>query len=356
MKQEIFVITPIGKKGTETYQKYDAIFNTMIKPALNSVDPNFVVLRADHIANPGSFIKDILEKLHRAFVVIANLTDLNPNVFYELGVRHTLSKRTIMITENLESLPSDLREYRVIEYKPEITGVEEFKQNLKKCVKQILRNPEHSDNPVQDRLSGIINSGEEILKNEIGMLRGQLASVTSSKVKSKNMIFKHSEDAVSKRIHRVLRILNANIRLYNCEWAVDSEGKKTAYDILDSLQRKESIKTTYKVPNAQGNFRFYFIINENLIDYCLVISVHDYDFDLRVDLADVRVMLHDYQNNGDMNFRFTIATDKDMSAERKIADAFFKKALKNIANPKHYSLQIWDKPELLKMEKTLRLI
>lgn len=116
--KEIFVITPIGKKDSATYKKYDAIFNSMIEPACKEIDSKFNVIRADKIAKPSSFVKDILTNLRNSYIVIANLTDLNPNVFYELGVRHALSNRTIIITEDLSTIPSDLKEYRAIEYSP----------------------------------------------------------------------------------------------------------------------------------------------------------------------------------------------------------------------------------------------
>ena len=136
-KPFIFVITPIGKPGTPLYNKYDAIFKTMIKPAVHKVMPGFKIIRADQIAKSGSFVEDIIECLENADIVIANLTDLNPNVCYELGIRHAFTKRTtIMITEDIKSLPSDLRGYRTIEYKPK-KSVKKFELNLSKCLREI---------------------------------------------------------------------------------------------------------------------------------------------------------------------------------------------------------------------------
>lgn len=337
----IFVITPIGKKGTETYKKYDAIFKTMIKPAVDSVDPSFRIIRADHIGKPGSFIKDILEHLQSSFIVIANLTGLNPNVFYELGVRHTLSKRTIMITEDLESLPSDLKEYRAIEYKPDITAVEEFKLNLSKTIEEILRNPDHPDNPVQDRLPDIVKSREESYKKDIDILRTQLSAISASKKKGKGVIPVLQGERTKKRLDRILSIWNAKEQpgVFGVSWTTGSGENKTEYH----------------VPSPSGNFGFYFIGPGRSIEYALVISMHDQDFDIEADLADVRVMISQYQNTGNMDFKFVIATNSDLTKERAKINKFFKNALQKVEQRERFRIEVWDQSELLKIEKELGL-
>lgn len=337
----IFVITPIGKKGTETYKKYDAIFTTMIKPAIDSVDPSFRIIRADHIAKPGSFIKDILKHLQSSFIVIANLTDLNPNVFYELGVRHTLSKRTIMITEDLKSLPSDLKEYRAIEYKPDITAVEEFNLNLSKCVQEILKDPDHPDNPVQDRLPDIIKSREEAYEKDIDILRAQLATSLVPKKKNKGIVPIIQGERTTKRVDRILSLWNAKDQgILGIEWTSGSGENEAEYDVV----------------SPPGNFRFYFVYNpKDSIEYCLVISAHDQHFNLEADLADVRIMISQYQNTGDMDFKFVIAANIDLSKQKAKINKFFKNALQKAGQRERFTIEVWDKSRLLEIEKELAL-
>ncbi len=50
-----------------------------------------------------------------------------------------LSDRTMLITEDLMSLPSDLREYRVIEYKYDISDIQNFKKTLSKTIIKVFR-------------------------------------------------------------------------------------------------------------------------------------------------------------------------------------------------------------------------
>ncbi|GAI24788.1 unnamed protein product [marine sediment metagenome] len=92
--RKCFVIMPVSKTCSCTKQEWTSIFNEMIRPAVTGSRLSFTCERAK--PRTGSFIRDILNELNTADVVIADLTDMNPNVYYELGVRHTLRNRTIL--------------------------------------------------------------------------------------------------------------------------------------------------------------------------------------------------------------------------------------------------------------------
>ena len=83
----------------------------------------------------------------------ADLTDKKPNVFYELGVRHTLRHRTILIAQSRDDIPSDLDGYASHEYDWNTEpGQAEFKANIRDSLQQIEEDPNRSDNPVSDFL------------------------------------------------------------------------------------------------------------------------------------------------------------------------------------------------------------
>ena len=126
-----FVISPIGKEGTEKFKEFKEVLQYIIKPAFEESNFKFSVIRADDINRSGSFIKDILENIYSSHIVIADLTGQNPNVFHELGVRHSLRPRTILIAQNLDDIPSDLREYRTIIYDTSAKGASAFKTRHK---------------------------------------------------------------------------------------------------------------------------------------------------------------------------------------------------------------------------------
>ena len=78
----------------------------------------FEVSRSDTQHSQQNILKDIVLSLANSDLVVADLTDLNPNVMYEVGLAHALDTPVIMITQNLEEQPFDLKSYRVIPYSP----------------------------------------------------------------------------------------------------------------------------------------------------------------------------------------------------------------------------------------------
>lgn len=107
-----FVIAPIGETGSTTRDWSDSLLRHVIRPALEPL--GFVVVRADLISAPGPILMQIAELLVRADLVVADLTDRNPNVYYELGVRHALARPTVHVARAAEALPFDVAGMRTI--------------------------------------------------------------------------------------------------------------------------------------------------------------------------------------------------------------------------------------------------
>lgn len=82
--------------------------------------------------------------------MIADVTGLNENVLYELGLAHALGKRTVMITQKLDDLPFDLRAYRANEYSMLFHKAGELKDLLAKVGEAVLRGEADFSNPIQD--------------------------------------------------------------------------------------------------------------------------------------------------------------------------------------------------------------
>ena len=131
-------------------EEWTSIFKNVHKSAITESRNGYNCERSN--IRPGAFIKDILMQLNQADVVLADLTDMNPNVLYELGVRHTLRNRTILVSQTIENIPSDLKQYGVIKYDTTPKGVAEYKKKISKILKDIKNNPERADNPVSDYL------------------------------------------------------------------------------------------------------------------------------------------------------------------------------------------------------------
>ena len=103
----------------------------------------------------GNFIRGIVKKLHECDLVLADLTGLNPNVCYELGVRHTLKAGTIIVTQDTTTIPSDLRSYLAVPYRYEMdpaknnqANIPTFTRALHRTIDEFLQNKDDPDNPV----------------------------------------------------------------------------------------------------------------------------------------------------------------------------------------------------------------
>lgn len=87
-KKKVFMIMPFEDKFFEVYE--------MLK---RQFEKEFIFSHAGDEDNQQNILKDIIQAIYKADIIIADLTGLNANVFYELGVAHTLNKKVIIITE-----------------------------------------------------------------------------------------------------------------------------------------------------------------------------------------------------------------------------------------------------------------
>ncbi len=149
-KKLCFVIMPFSSTSRYTSEQWTGIFNNVHKPAVTGSRLGYRCVRSN--IRTGAFIKDILMQLNQADVVLADLTDMNSNVFYELGVRHTLRNRTILVSQTMDDVPSDLKQYGVITYETTPNGVVKYKTKLNNLLRDIRDNPDRADNPVSDYL------------------------------------------------------------------------------------------------------------------------------------------------------------------------------------------------------------
>lgn len=133
-----FVIGPIGNRlaelGSESRTVYEdalAVFEDVIRPACkeNGLDP----IRADGIAVPGEITEQIFRHLFEDEVVIADVSGANPNVMYELGLRHTRNLLTIQIGE-FGQLPFDVGAVRTIQFSRSERGLIDARNNLSKAL------------------------------------------------------------------------------------------------------------------------------------------------------------------------------------------------------------------------------
>ncbi len=151
MNNTCFVIMPIGTQTiggiTITEEKLREKYDYIIKNAIKKALPSLEVIRADEELNPSSISNDIFTKLMHSQFVIADITYPNPNVFYELGIRHAIRPGTILIREKVDfSIPFDISHLRHIEYTQEPSGMDRLAEQLKRRFEFYANNPEKPDN------------------------------------------------------------------------------------------------------------------------------------------------------------------------------------------------------------------
>jgi hypothetical protein len=151
MPRTCFVIMPFSATTLCTEDEWTWIFEKVFKPAVEGAGLDYECRRS--VATRGNIVASILQELSDTYVVIADLTDRNANVFYELGVRHTLKDRTILVAQKKEDIPFDLLAYayHVYDWKTD-KGRAELAEKLAQLLSEIDANPERPDNPVSDFL------------------------------------------------------------------------------------------------------------------------------------------------------------------------------------------------------------
>jgi|GEM_PF-1130337 len=144
---ECFIITPIGEFNSETYVKAMGLISSVINPVLK--DFGFKATPANEINTSGSINKQIIKRILEDKLAIANLTGLNPNVMYELALRHAARLPVITMAEKGTRLPFDITDQRTIFYIDSLAGSESAKPQLRAMIEEALSGAE-PENPIYD--------------------------------------------------------------------------------------------------------------------------------------------------------------------------------------------------------------
>lgn len=135
-----FVIMPFGEKPDVDGQviKFNDVYKYIIKPVAARIGLD--VVRSDEIQTPGWIHGDMIQHIFSSDVAIVDITSLNPNVFYELGVRHTLRKAvTILIRKKGTKNPFNVQGMRTIEYDMDIASAAEAQEDIEKFIRNGLK-------------------------------------------------------------------------------------------------------------------------------------------------------------------------------------------------------------------------
>lgn len=183
-QKRCFIITPIGHDNSEIRRNADGLIGAVILPVLREL--NIEGVAAHQIDISGSITKQVIQRLVEDDLVIANLTGLNPNVMYELAVRHAKRLPVVVVAEHGTNLPFDIATERTLFYTNDMAGVEDLKPRLGKAIVSALEDRE-PDNPIYNAVKDSImremveknsTDTEKYIIDKIDALTSQISLIT----------------------------------------------------------------------------------------------------------------------------------------------------------------------------------
>lgn len=146
-----FFIAPIGPENSEPRKHSDLFLGAIVEPALEQF--KLRVVRADSIEQPGIISRQIIEYLVRSRLVIADLSFHNPNVFYELAIRHMMRRPVVQIMRALDKVPFDVNQIRTVlidttDIYTLVPRIDTYRSEIANQVRRALDDPDAVDNPI----------------------------------------------------------------------------------------------------------------------------------------------------------------------------------------------------------------
>jgi len=139
-----FVLMPFDSE-------FDAIYEQLIRPALE--DAGYEVTRADSFFDQQNILRNIVRGISTAKLIVADLTTVNGNVMYELGLAHGLQIPTVLLAQSLDEVPFDLRSYRIVPYSTRFDAVNALKDRLGEVGRRHLAGELEFGSPLTDFLA-----------------------------------------------------------------------------------------------------------------------------------------------------------------------------------------------------------
>lgn len=221
--KECFIITPIGGQSSPVRREADGLIKTVFSPVLN--ENGFSAIAAHQISETGSITKQVVRRIIESDLVIANLTDLNPNVMYELGIRHCVRKPVIVVAREDVTLPFDLSDERTVFYRNDMYGVEELKNSLRKMVPKAVDDSE-PDNPVYRVVDVDLVKYSEVPKEIDKVVEMRLSKIED-----------HLEEISRQgRLHSLDMVTPAMPRLAKATFSIHKKDLAKSLDILRELK------------------------------------------------------------------------------------------------------------------------
>jgi hypothetical protein len=221
-----FVICPIGERGSPTRKRSDQVMKYLI--ALAAKKCGYKAVRAHEIFEPGIISNQVIRRLGDAPLVIADLTEANANVFYELAIRHVARKALVQIIEDPWVIPFDVSSNRTIRFDhTDLDSVAAARKELVKQIQAVEKDPTLVDNPIAStidvealrgsgkpvdaQLAAVVEAVNAIAVDVAQIKRHQMRGRVGPFMSVNWLKDKHSEMALSKAVEEIEKQLGASL-------------------------------------------------------------------------------------------------------------------------------------------------
>jgi len=233
------VISPIGRPGTDTWIRSDRTFRHLIEPAVSS--HGYAAHRADQDPRSGLITPKLLRDVIESDLVVADLTDHNPNVYYELAVRHVTQKPIVQIIARGQTLPFDVSDTRTIAFDIQnLDDVAAAREQIKDYVKAL----ETESRPVETPISmagdlRLLSESDEPLAPLVAEIASNLASL-QAEVRAERS---HRSQGTFDSLHYTIPASQTWVSTYMpTSLGIDQLSPEDEKEILKAVRRAESEK------------------------------------------------------------------------------------------------------------------
>ena len=194
-----FVISPIDKEDSNIRKNSDKLYNHILKPVVEK--QGYEITRSDKISEPGMITTQILTFVINSELVIADLSEYNANVFYELAIRHATKKPYIQVIRKGYDIPFDLKNTRTIFYGFDIEEAESAKTQLWDLLVSSQGMGE-VENPISNAINfQAFNVSQDPDKQVIGRIFEMVQNINSTLESIKDTIKKENVDKVNQSLN-----------------------------------------------------------------------------------------------------------------------------------------------------------
>ena len=152
---ECFVIMPISDRDGYGEGHFRDVFDILISPAV--IDAGYQPIRADSIHAANMIHTDIIRRILDSPLALCDLSSLNPNVMFELGIRQSFDKPVVLLKDERTSSPFDISPIRYMEYNSALKfkSVMVERDNIKKSILETVSGAKTGDTSSIVKLLGV---------------------------------------------------------------------------------------------------------------------------------------------------------------------------------------------------------